>query len=514
MESEIDACIARFGSSDWTFLTDLCFEITSLSVSLKDSRAEFESNTVQPILHLRDDLEFWMKENREKLILGIAVEEHQTVQGVAQSVQQQQGFVMEQLEKQKIAFESEIDNTMAELGIEHVDVKFPHVLSGIPDEACDFYCYDNDLKGNCLAEFHNLDYKHELHFQFLEEKYADAIKRAPTGGWTVSDHFAFQHILEQYADEKHDKRLLYIDRMTRQFKQKSRSDIVQHEDWWFAFKSFQNQFRDQLYSWQRDRDDLFLKIKAILSEANTAYEAEKERVADRRKQEQICNKWHEKVKIFQQQKSEMMKLEASVRAKMEEEEMKQRRREEQKEKDRRSKLKSKIEKYHEEKQMQHQLEIDNDRRRLAELQARAEEQRALDRERVEFRERLIHERNEQMLMEKERMEEMEREKEERLEKLRMQVRVEAADDPGRLLEPTEAYKLKQAAKEDEEKELQEPLFPLHTFNMNQVNSDQRLKTENALRKAGLHKSDYARQVLSKIAPPTVPRKDTTSTIFK
>ncbi len=54
-----------------------------------------------------------------------------------------------------------------------------------------------------------------------------------------------------------------------------------------------------MYAWQRDREDLFLKIKAVFAEANSAYEAEKERVADRLKQELICNELHEKVSVRQ-----------------------------------------------------------------------------------------------------------------------------------------------------------------------------------------------------------------------
>ena len=71
---------------------------------------------------------------------------------------------------------------------------------------------------------------------------------------------------------------------------------MEHENWWLAFKSFQNQFRDQLYSWQRDRDDLFIKIKAVFAEANSEHEAEIERVADRQKQAHTCEELHQKVR--------------------------------------------------------------------------------------------------------------------------------------------------------------------------------------------------------------------------
>ncbi len=177
IENEVEISISRFSNSDWTFLTDLYFEITSLSESLKDSRIEFEAETVKPILDLRDDLRYWLKENREKLILGIAAEEHREVKNVYDSVQSQQKRIVEQLEKNEHALKSEIEALKSALGIEQVDMKFPHVLSGIPDEACELECYDDDLKGNCLAEFHNLDRKHELHFEYLEEKYHEAVQR-------------------------------------------------------------------------------------------------------------------------------------------------------------------------------------------------------------------------------------------------------------------------------------------------------------------------------------------------
>ena len=46
----------------------------------------------------------------------------------------------------------------------------------------------------------------------------------------------------------------------------------------------------------------------------------------------------------------------------------------------------------------------------------------------------------------------------------------------------------------------------------QLKRDNRVQVENALRKAGLLNSDYARNVLQRMPPPQAPRKDTYSNI--
>jgi len=514
VEHETDVSISKFTNSEFSFLNDLYFEVTSLAESLKDSRTSFEESTVRPLFDLQEDLQCWMEENRDKLVLGIASEEHERVHNVAVSVKAQQKAILKKLKEDEETLQNELDEIMSDLGIEQVDMKLPHVHPGIPDEALEYECFHENLKANCLSEFYNMDYKHELHFKYLEEKYADVLKRAPIGFWSPNDHLCFLHIFEQYADQKHDKRMLYIDRMIRNLPHKTRSEIVEHEEWWFAFKSFQNQFRDQIHSWQRDRSDLLFKIRAVFSEANAANEAEKERSADREKQDKICKELHEKVRAFQLKKEEIMRLEVGIKEKREEEERDERRKVEEKEKSRRLKIKVKIDTYQAEKQQRMYDEREREKERLAQLQAEMETQRIRDKERIEFREKLLLEKEEKRKLAKEKEEQLEKEKEERLEALRRQVRIEASDDASRIFEPTKAYQAHQAAKFDEEKELQEPLFAINTFNTNQVLSDNRIKVENALRKAGVHNSDYARSVISKVAPPTLPRKDTVSYLFK
>lgn len=41
-----------------------------------------------------------------------------------------------------------------------------------------------------------------------------------------------------------------------------------------------------------------------------------------------------------------------------------------------------------------------------------------------------------------------------------------------------------------------------------------MKLEARLRDAGLHNTDYARQIMSKVPPPQPPRRDMESTVFK
>lgn len=60
--------------------------------------------------------------------------------------------------------------------------------------------------------------------------------------------------------------------------------------------------------------------------------------------------------------------------------------------------------------------------------------------------------------------------------------------------------------------MNQPLFDIHTFNSGQISSDPRVKLEAKLRQAGLHATDYARHVLSKVEPIKAPRKDTLHTL--
>ena len=48
----------------------------------------------------------------------------------------------------------------------------------------------------------------------------------------------------------------------------------------------------------------------------------------------------------------------------------------------------------------------------------------------------------------------------------------------------------------------------------QIKKDARVRVERELRKMNLLETDYARKILSKVTPPSKPRRDNFSTIFK
>ena len=47
-----------------------------------------------------------------------------------------------------------------------------------------------------------------------------------TGGWLKEEHKLFVVILEQYPHDVNNRRMLYIDRLKREFPHKTRTEIV------------------------------------------------------------------------------------------------------------------------------------------------------------------------------------------------------------------------------------------------------------------------------------------------
>lgn len=295
---------------------------------------------------------------------------------------------------------------------------------------------------------------------------------------------------------------------------KSRHELITHEKAWDHYNFFKNQRRVLILNWTQARKAFFLKAVMAVAEASAAQEAEAVSAGNRRKQQEICAELKAKVLQWRAQQEEAAELEAAVAARRKEKEDEKERIQKEQEMIHRAQEKEKVKKYLAEKQLKWQEQEEKELQHLEELRKLMAKQAVKDRERVKFRqallERRILEKKEEALREAHAAEE----KEKCLEALRQKVSVVAKPDPARVVADTAASKARMGVGTTEEFVLQKPLFQLQTYSEEQIISDPRLRVELALREAGLHKTLYAKEILPKIPPLKLPRRDTESTVFK
>lgn len=512
LQSDIDAL--RPGSPlDYSSIKEFFQDLEIYEEILSEDTNEFKKSTIQPLWDLREDLQFWLGENRDRILMGVAEKEHSEVLQVVESVKMQQQGVMEKLQMEQNQLEEELDGMALHEMVGSGMISDIVTDTGIPDEAYTLECPDEHLKMTVLEEFLLLDKKYEAQLEYLNIKYRHT-KQGTTGGWSKHDHLHFVHLMEQYPPELPNRRMLYIDRMLRELSHKTRSQLVEHEEWFLAHKFYQEQFHSTLRAWAHDREDLLMKVKATFVDAWAAYEEAAEKAKTRKKQEHICQELYEKVLAFREQKLEALRLQAAIAAQQQEEEEEQLRAAEEKEKKRRDMQHKQIQDFREQKEKEREISAQEQRRMLAELQEKMAEQAVLDRERVQYRKEQLQLQQEAKQQAKELALEQEKEKQKRLDKLREQVQVHVEDDPNRVFKPTEASQARVASMYEEELDLQHPLYAVHGYDEKQVAGDKRLRVENALREAGIHNTDYARWIMATIKPPHEPRKDQHSTLFK
>uniref|UniRef100_A0A8C3K693 Coiled-coil domain containing 148 n=1 Tax=Calidris pygmaea TaxID=425635 RepID=A0A8C3K693_9CHAR len=332
--------------------------------------------------------------------------------------------------------------------------------------------------------------------------------------WKEEDQWVFQTVINQYPRNLQRRRTLYLDVLQRYLPHKSRHDLVVHEKAWDHYNFIRNQRRVLILNWAQARKAFLLKAVTTAAEACAAHETEAVLASARQKQQEVCAELKAKVLQWKAQQEEAAQLEAAVAARRKEKKAEEERLQREQEMIRRAHDKEKLKKYWAEKHLKWQEQEEKDLQRLEELRKLMAEQAVKDRERVKFRQALLEKR----LLEKKELalrEALEEEEKERcLEALRQQVAVVAKPDPARAVADTVASKARMGIGTNEEFDLQKPLFPLHTYSEQQIVSDPRLRVELALREAGLHKTLYAKEILPKIPPLKLPRRDTESTAFR
>ncbi|NXO68882.1 CC148 protein, partial [Phainopepla nitens] len=482
------------------------FDLRDLEQKLSKERDTYQTDAVVPVWQLKEDLKLQLAKMQRYLSNESCQKPEINSAEVLQQItfmKKKQKAILEGLLLESLALERELEE-FKENALVCTSEEKKGLFLEVPAELLSLECPCPDLQAMLVEEYQELARGYWVKLQEVDQQ-LEALSR--NSDWKEEDQWVFQTVINQYPSDLQRRRTLYLDMLQRYLPHKSRQELVSHEKAWDRYHSIRNQRRVLLSTWAQVRKAFVLRALATAAEAAAAHEAEVVLADSRQKQLQICADLKAKVLQLKAQQEEAAKLEAAVAARRKEKEDEREKLQREQETIRRALDKEKLKKYWAEKELKWQEQEERDLQRLEELRKLMAEQAAKDRERVQLRrarlQRRLQERRERL-----------QEKEQRLEALRLQVAIVAKSDPARAVADTVASRARMGIGTKEELELQQPLFRLHTYTAEQVISDPRLRVELALREAGLHKTLYAREVLSKLPPPKLPRRDMESTAFK
>ncbi|NXT15811.1 CC148 protein, partial [Prunella fulvescens] len=489
------------------------FDLRDLEQKLSKEWDTYQTNALVPVWQLKEDLKLKLSKMQRYLSKESCQKPEINSAEVLQQIKfmkKQQKAILEGLILESLTLERELKD-YNENALVHSSEEKNGLFLEVPAELLSLECPYPDLKTLVIEEYQELAGGYWAKLQEVDQQ-LEALSR--NSDWKEEDQWVFQTVINQYPSDLQRRRTLYLDMLQKYLPHKSRQELVVHEKAWDHYHSIRSQHRALLLAWAQVRKAFVLRAVASAAEAAAAHEAEVVLADSRQKQLEICADLKAKVLRWKAQQEEAAKLEAAVAARRKEKEDERERLQREQETIRRAQDKEKLKKYWAEKELKWQEQEEKDLQHLEELRKLMAEQAAKDRERVQFRRALLEKR----LLEKKELAllqaRQEEEKEKRLEALRQQVAIIAKSDPARAVADTVASKARMGIGTKEEFELQQPLFRLHTYSEEQVISDPRLRVELALREAGLHKTLYAREVLSKLPPPKLPRRDMESTAFK
>ncbi|KAI0238305.1 hypothetical protein LSAT2_011041 [Lamellibrachia satsuma] len=480
-------------------------ELEGSTAQLDSDFVIFKRDTVEPVWSLREDLQYWVLQH-EKAKHAEGSDDPGAILKVIDSVKGQQERILVSLQEQQQALEQELTGILPEL-MQSSDNK---VEMGIPPEAYDLDCSDDDLRASVLQEFIIIDCKYNEKLNDLEDEHEPAL-RSETGGWSAEDDFIYQMVVDQYGYDVPHRRTLYLDRLRRHLLGKTRAQLVEHEDWSLLHQHYRRRRHALLNDWSRHRLELLNRAKVVFAESKVNQELAMTKAEYVRIQRELCDLLYAKVRAWQEQKLEAMALEHHLAEQQNAENRERMKEEEEREREKRNQEKEKIKQYRDVLDKKREAAEEQDRRRLILLQERLAEQAAYDRERVKYREQELQQKEEEQRKKEREKEEWEREKERRLEALREQVRPHVEGDLLRVWKDTESWQAR--LKTEVDVNINKPLFDVNSFTSHQVTADPRFRLEARLREAGLQDSRFALEAIANMKPLHAPRRDMESNVF-
>ncbi|XP_040460548.1 coiled-coil domain-containing protein 148 isoform X1 [Falco naumanni] len=488
-------------------------DMRDLEHKLSKERDTYQRDTVVPVWQLKERLKFRLSEVQRYLSEGSCLKSKIDPVEVLQQIEfvkKQQKAILEFLILESLALEKELEDYITKVLVHSFEEEEGLFLE-VPSALLSLECPYPDLKALVINEYRKLASGYWSKLQEIDQQLKVLYRNTE---WTEEVQWVFQTVINQYPGNLQKRRTLYLDVLQRYLPHKSRHDLVVHEKAWDHYHFIRNQRRVLILNWAQARKAFLRKAVTTVAEASAAREAEVTLANTRQKQQEICADLKAKVLQWKAQQEEATEREAAVAARRKEKKDEEERLQKEREMIHRAQEKEKVKKYQAEKQLKWQEQEEKDLQHLKELRKLMAEQAVKDRERVKYRQALL----ERQLLEKKELALQEAREEEkkkkRLEALRQQVAIAAKSDPARVVADTVASKARMGIGTKEEFDLQKPLFKLHTYSEQQVISDPRFRVELALREAGLHKTLYAKEILPKIPPLKLPRRDMESTVFK
>lgn len=383
---------------------------------------------------------------------------------------------------------------------------------------------------NLKLELMDLNTEFQDRLQSLSDIFYDVINRGEQCGWTAAKHFEYLYIEHQYLSSGAPKltlkagqtvRKLFFDRLKMTMVELKREDMLEHEESVAARRYYQKQVRAIHALWQHQLSTLAVHIDEVVAESQHLQEQTFAKEDEQRKFDQVRVEMTRKLLEWNNIRFEESRKAAAQAADTAERQREWEAREAAREQKVRTVHKKKIKSFRAER-VREREEIEAEAERVAALAAElAEEQYEVNVVRTEFRKGLEREKQIELQNQVQKRLEEEEARELRLEELRATVAITAERDVTRTYGETESSKAAAAAgaqlrewREYEELTSNHRSFVNHGFSATQIGGDKRLKVEAAIRAAGLAGSDYARTALQKVQPPTAPRADMQSTVFK
>ncbi|XP_013872139.1 coiled-coil domain-containing protein 148 [Austrofundulus limnaeus] len=474
------------------------FSLQEYELSLKNEQEAFRRATVDPVYHLRDDLRFRL--SNMQLSSKLSSNCDQVTQQI-NFVKEQQDDILAKLHAEYLEVEKEV---MA-IGLEKYLISASENSESIPKEVLNADCPYPELKDSLIQAFQSLSERYQRGLQSLQEQLQKTDRFC---GWCPEDHEHFQFTVSMYTHDTPNHRALCTDMLLRRFPERTRLELAEHERLWNFQRFTQAQMKAVTQQWRRDQQELLARALVMLQEAEHAHQEELEHRRERQHQQDICLHLRDKLQQWRAQQEEVAKMEAAIVARRQEEEEEKMKREQEKEIAIRSHQKEKLRQFYVKQQKRREMLERQDQERLAALRSIMDEQARRDRQRVQIRADMLQQRQKEREARELELQREEQERQNRLESLRKQVEVLAEADPERVMADTEAWRNRLVNEKDFE--LQRPLYSINTYTDTQIVSDPRVRAEQALREAGLHQNQYAKEVLSEIKPRKPPRRDTKS----